>query len=102
MSIESTQPTAPIGNLAGGQELRTRGTTQENSVATGEARGNKTEVTLSALTKKFRPMTTVTWIMHGWIKSVPQWPPGNSLSSQRKLLRRWCDIFLSINNGRIF
>lgn len=51
MSIESTQPTAPIGNLAGGQELRTRGTTQENSVATGEARGNKTEVTLSALTK---------------------------------------------------
>lgn len=52
MSIESTQPTAPIGNLAGGQELRTRGTTQENSVATGEARGNKTEVTLSALTKK--------------------------------------------------
>ena len=54
MSIESTQPTAPIGNLAGGQELRTRGTTQENSVATGEARGNKTEVTLSALTKKIQ------------------------------------------------
>ena len=54
MSIESTQPTAPIGNLAGGHELRTRGTTQENSVATGDARGNKTEVTLSALTKKIQ------------------------------------------------
>ena len=54
MSIESTQPTAPVNALASGQELRSRAATQETSPAAPGVPENKTEVTVSALTRRIQ------------------------------------------------
>lgn len=57
MSIESTQPTAPISGLASGQELRTRTAPQSHSDSTpvnAALAEDKTDVTLSALTKRIQ------------------------------------------------
>ncbi|MGU3524247.1 flagellar biosynthesis anti-sigma factor FlgM [Enterobacteriaceae bacterium C23F] len=54
MSIDSTKPTAPVTALASNQEMRTRTAPQENSHLAAVEPQNKTEVTLSTLTKRIQ------------------------------------------------
>lgn len=54
MSIDSTKPTTPVTALASNQEMRTRTAPQENILPAVAEPQNKTEVTLSALTKRIQ------------------------------------------------
>ncbi|WP_010432224.1 flagellar biosynthesis anti-sigma factor FlgM [Enterobacter mori] len=55
MSINSNQTTAPIAKIAPTHEVRHRAQPQENdAAATRAAKSDKTDVTLSALTKKIQ------------------------------------------------
>jgi Negative regulator of flagellin synthesis (anti-sigma28 factor) len=54
MSIESTQPTTPVTALASNQEMRTRTPAQQSATEAAAASESKTEVTLSALTKRIQ------------------------------------------------
>lgn len=55
MSINSNQTTAPIAKIAPTHEVRHRNQAQENDVAvTRTEKSDKTDVTLSALTKKIQ------------------------------------------------
>ncbi|EPF0313270.1 flagellar biosynthesis anti-sigma factor FlgM [Enterobacter cancerogenus] len=55
MSINSNQTTAPIAKIAPTHEVRHRNQVQENDVAvTRTEKSDKTDVTLSALTKKIQ------------------------------------------------
>lgn len=55
MSIESTKATAAINTIAATQDMRTRSQTQNNEPSSaGRAKADKTEVTLSAMTKQIQ------------------------------------------------
>ncbi len=55
MSIESTKATAPISNIKASQELRSRAAPQDNPQQAAPHNGeDKSDVTLSALTKKIQ------------------------------------------------
>lgn len=55
MSIDSTQPTAPVSGITSSTDMRARTTAQENSAAAKDFTGeSKTAVTLSALTRQIQ------------------------------------------------
>lgn len=98
MSINSSQTTAPIAKIAPTQELRARTQSQEHDAAAKRPeKSDKTNVTLSELTKRSRPTTAATWIMRGSPNCATRWQQVPCALSLRKLLRPWCRTCFSFN-----
>lgn len=98
MSINSSQTTAPIAKIAPTQDLRTRTQPQENEVAaTRSEKRDNTNVTLSELTKRFRPTTAATWTTPASPNCAPRCRPVPCALSRRRLLRRWCRTCFRFN-----